>query len=239
MALMKCAECEKEISDKASSCPGCGHPVSEIERIRGSQIEKTLEYPELPENLDIGELMVDLEGDGTLDGHFDYQENVMRKLPEGTVRLHLHTHGLKIFRGLSGMYDIHNSQIINLQQTSGEALSKTEKKSVVGRAVVGGLLLGPVGAVVGGMSGLGGTKEKIINKDYLVINYWDVETKTPQTLLISGKKEKISAFINRLEKEKELDKNGRVYKRPSLLKGKIFIIGVLLVFILLIWAAVS
>lgn len=37
----------------------------------------------------------------------------------------------------------------------------TEKdKSVIGRAVVGGLLLGPVGAIVGGMSGIG-TKQKV------------------------------------------------------------------------------
>ena len=37
---------------------------------------------------------------------------------------------------------------------------KHKNKSVVGRAVVGGLLLGPVGAVVGGMSGLGQKEEK-------------------------------------------------------------------------------
>ena len=31
MALIKCSECGREISDKAVSCPGCGCPVSEIE----------------------------------------------------------------------------------------------------------------------------------------------------------------------------------------------------------------
>lgn len=30
MALIKCPECSKEISDKASSCPNCGCPLSEI-----------------------------------------------------------------------------------------------------------------------------------------------------------------------------------------------------------------
>lgn len=30
MALIKCQECEKEISDKAATCPGCGAPVSNI-----------------------------------------------------------------------------------------------------------------------------------------------------------------------------------------------------------------
>ena len=29
MALIKCPECGREISDKAASCPGCGCPSSE------------------------------------------------------------------------------------------------------------------------------------------------------------------------------------------------------------------
>lgn len=28
MALIKCAECGKEVSDKAEACPGCGAPIS-------------------------------------------------------------------------------------------------------------------------------------------------------------------------------------------------------------------
>ncbi len=30
MALIKCPECGREISDKAASCPGCGCPSSEF-----------------------------------------------------------------------------------------------------------------------------------------------------------------------------------------------------------------
>ena len=29
MALIKCPECRKEISDKARACPNCGYPVNE------------------------------------------------------------------------------------------------------------------------------------------------------------------------------------------------------------------
>jgi hypothetical protein len=28
MALIKCSECEREISDKAKTCPGCGAPIN-------------------------------------------------------------------------------------------------------------------------------------------------------------------------------------------------------------------
>lgn len=33
MALIKCPECGKEISDKAGKCPHCGYPIEEIEKI--------------------------------------------------------------------------------------------------------------------------------------------------------------------------------------------------------------
>lgn len=38
MALIKCAECNREISDKAQTCPGCGAPVA-------SQTEQTRAVP--------------------------------------------------------------------------------------------------------------------------------------------------------------------------------------------------
>ncbi|WLF70483.1 hypothetical protein Q6375_05705 [Clostridium septicum] len=45
-----------------------------------------------------------------------------------------------------------------------------ESKNVVGRAVVGGILLGPLGSIVGGMSGVG-DKTHSAPKYFIVINY--------------------------------------------------------------------
>lgn len=52
--------------------------------------------------------------------------------------------------------------------TEKEILEKN--KSVVGRAVLGGVLLGPLGAILGGMSGIG-SKEKTDTHYFIVINY--------------------------------------------------------------------
>jgi hypothetical protein len=60
-------------------------------------------------------------------------------------------------------------QIISIDTTT-EEKTKEKSKSVVGRAVVGGALLGPVGAVVGGMSGTG-TNKTTKTSYYMVINY--------------------------------------------------------------------
>lgn len=34
MALIKCSECGKEISDRASSCPNCGCPIDNVSKKR-------------------------------------------------------------------------------------------------------------------------------------------------------------------------------------------------------------
>jgi hypothetical protein len=47
---------------------------------------------------------------------------------------------------------------------------REKSKSVIGRAAVGGLLLGPLGAIVGGISGVG-NKQKPESHYYFVINY--------------------------------------------------------------------
>lgn len=44
MALVECAECGKEISDKAAACPHCGAPVASAEPKRGGY------YDDLPQH---------------------------------------------------------------------------------------------------------------------------------------------------------------------------------------------
>lgn len=59
---------------------------------------------------------------------------------------------------------------------------KTKSKSVLGRAMLGGIFLGPAGAIVGGISG---TKEKVITeiKFLLIINYLDSNSETQAIVL--------------------------------------------------------
>jgi len=49
---------------------------------------------------------------------------------------------------------------------------ETKNKSVVGRSIIGAALLGPLGAVVGGISGVG-QKNKDINTAFLALHYTD------------------------------------------------------------------
>ncbi len=40
MALIKCSECGREISDKASVCMNCGNPIENNECIKENKVEK-------------------------------------------------------------------------------------------------------------------------------------------------------------------------------------------------------
>jgi len=72
-----------------------------------------------------------------------------------------------------------------------DELFHKKNKSVIGRAVFGGLLLGPLGALVGGMSGLGEkeVKQKLL-ADYLVSFKIDDEESNNEKILLFGCKSK-------------------------------------------------
>lgn len=67
-----------------------------------------------------------------------------------------------------------NIKILYNQIKGVKALTKQEiiheNKSVVGRAAIGGVLLGPLGAIIGGMSGVG-NKTSSQSTRYIVLNY--------------------------------------------------------------------
>ena len=72
--------------------------------------------------------------------------------------------------------NLHYENILNIASVSEKEIIE-KNKSTVGRALAGGVVLGPLGAIVGGMSGIGSNKSNKVNY-YTVINYEvDGETK--------------------------------------------------------------
>lgn len=76
-------------------------------------------------------------------------------------------------KGLKKVFEIPSERIKQYAVITEKEI-KQSKKSVVGRAVVGGLLLGGIGAVVGGMSALPGDGVKEGKEQlFFIINYID------------------------------------------------------------------
>ncbi len=204
MALIKCSECEKEISDKSINCIHCGNPIQKESKI-------DLKFPTLSEDLNIGKAFSTFKDGGSMPGFKGIliQENlnpIEKDFPSEKLKFVLHTHGIELTFGLMDEpFQIHNSQIIELIHTSKTELIK-ESKSVIGRSIAGGLLLGPLGAIVGGMSGIG-HKENQGSKHFLIINYWDINTKNSKTLIILADKNHIKLFTEKYAIEKIKNKN--------------------------------
>lgn len=169
MALIKCPECGKEFSDLAKSCPNCAWPVPESQ-------PSQQEFPSLPSVLAIGEPMK------LYNCNINDSSYAPSSMSIGAVVLHLHEFGLCFFQNFKSFY-IHNSQILNINVETSETV---KNKSVIGRAAVGTLLLGPFGGIIGGISGLGNkTKTTFI----LFLDYFDVYSHNIKTVIISSKED--------------------------------------------------
>lgn len=160
--------------------------------------------PKFPDDLRIGREIIDLHLDYLFEGFFSEEWSTLDGiLPTGKAIVLLHTHGLRIAVD-DVNYDIHNSQIISIDKESSSEL-RQEYKSSLGRVLLGGMLMGTRGAILGGLSSIE-ARSKRVPIQYVSINFWDVDSKTPQTILISCEKdEPVDAFINRQKAENELN----------------------------------
>ena len=200
MALIKCPECGNDVSDVAKACPKCGFPIATEDNASTNEMLNKEPFPNLPTVMNIGEQITNWGLDAAISGAYYLGEiNATNYLEDGKCIVAAHTNGICLTTGMKSL-NISHEQIVDMKFISQKQLT-TEKKSVVGRAIVGGVLLGPLAAVVGGMSGLGSKTKKL--GDYVfVINFWDVFTRQIQSLLICTKYEAVQ-FINRVEKEKD------------------------------------
>lgn len=66
-------------------------------------------------------------------------------------------------------YKISNKRILTIEVLTNEEI-KVKEKSVIARGLIGGLVFGPAGMILGGMSGIGATT-KVHTTPYLIIAY--------------------------------------------------------------------
>ncbi len=87
----------------------------------------------------------------------------------------------KLYDEKATTYHLTYDKIVNIQMlTETEIIQKS--KSVIGGAVAGGLVLGPLGALIGGMAGTG-TKQKKKTTYFMVINFISDSSNEVQILM--------------------------------------------------------
>lgn len=188
MALIKCPECGKEISDKSTNCIHCGCPLQQIQNQ-----EKVEPFPDLPDNLNIGSQIINWWGDAFLKVRY-YSDIRYTDFTNGNYEIGLHTHGLCISQQYITRLTIHKSQIIDIFEYKDVV---TVDGDVIGNALVGGLIFGAVGAIVGGISGVG---KKEVSGNIICIKFWDTNTHSKITLTFLSNVSPLK-FIKRCKKD--------------------------------------
>ncbi len=141
-------------------------------------------------------------------GGEEFLENNLKKGIGGTKLEILKNGSLEINTGsyhTSAVLDIEDLISITIEEQ--ESVYEKKEKSIIGRALIGGLLLGPVGAVVGGMTGIGKKTIKLSDlPDYLVsFKIYDRSLEKEKIILFEFKKKdfnRINEFFNKYFKEK-------------------------------------
>jgi hypothetical protein len=191
--LIPCPDCEKEVSRRAKACPYCGCPIEELGLYEIDGPTKEIAHPKLPDDLTIGQFKADW-GRNNIKAIYRQRINTIMTIKPGEKLISFHEDGISIASSLFDVkaYCIHFSQILDCQYTCEPSLIEyvEKEKSVIGRALVGTLIAGPIGAIVGGISGVG--TKKIGEFDFLIINFWDVSETTirPQSIILGGNNKK-------------------------------------------------
>lgn len=114
---------------------------------------------------------------------FDNNSEIGMRMPENKIEIFSNAQSKEIF-----LNEIEHAAILE------EITSETKNKSVIARALVGGILLGGVGAVVGGLTALNPDLKK--NKNY----YLQIKTKTGIDVIFSGKTETLKTIKEQIVK---------------------------------------
>lgn len=170
MSLIKCIECGKEFSDKASTCPNCGCPTSEITFDNNSPInqpDSSLQRPHVTQKISavkIDELnrMFQIHGTIPVNGK---KSGIIGKSFKGLMAVS--TMGMSIAAekiitngknkvGANKWYPF--SDLVSYDLLEDDALITS---GGVGQALVGGAVFGGFGAVAGAITGKRIQKKRI------------------------------------------------------------------------------
>jgi hypothetical protein len=141
----------------------------------------------------------------------DITVSYMSTRPHGLEMILYHENGITEFESRSTV-GIFNNQIKYWTIDKQDEIIAKKSKSVLGRALVGGLILGPLGAVVGGISGIGDKKVKVSKTDNIFILCCS-ENDQDTNILFSCDNKKVDKTLEFFNKN-----YGNNYKNPAEVK---------------------
>lgn len=152
----------------------------------------------MPENLSLGGSDFQWLTPDSFSGEVSHQSSIPGLTAGRRVSVTRLQNGITLWGLLDKDFvKVHYSQIAAVEFIEA-AKVKEEKKSVIGRALIGGVLLGPVGAIVGGISGTGSTQKVT---DGMSITFWSIPQRKYMSLVLEKKSNLTRDFANSLKEK--------------------------------------
>jgi hypothetical protein len=206
MAMIECPECNSSVSDQANACIRCGFPLEKHlgERHEIDAAEKFAASLGNAPDFAIGKQVVNWGGNASIMVEADFQFGEMGSLEPGKVQILRHRSGIKLVNSLWKIpagYDISFLQIAEIKQMPAEEVVR-EERSVIGRGIVGGVLLGGSAAVVGALSGL--DKSKLKKLTVTELYFFDPEARRIRGVVFRGDRMPSKAFFEKVKADSTL-----------------------------------
>ena len=204
MAMIRCPECAATVSDRAKACVNCGFPLEKHldEQVQIDAAQKFATRLGPNPDFSIGKQVANWGGNAAIKLDADFVFGQLRSLEPGVVEILRYKSGIQlmnsIWRSGSGV-DISFRQIVEIKQTPAEEVVR-EKKSVIGRGIVGGVLLGGAAAVVGALSALDNSKLKKLMVTELY--FYDRASQRIKGIAFRGDRLPSKAFFDKVNAEK-------------------------------------
>jgi hypothetical protein len=204
MAMIECPECASSVSDRAKACVNCGFPLDEhlAEQVAIEAAEKFSTSLGANPDFSIGSQVANWGGNASVKINADFEFGELGSLEPGAVQILRHRNGLKLINSLwriDDAFDMSFRQIVEVRQTPGEEVVR-EEKSVIGRGIVGGVLLGGSAAVVGALSGL--DKSKLKKLMVTELYFYDPSIHRIRGIVFRGDRLPSRAFFLKIDEER-------------------------------------
>lgn len=228
MALIECPECNKEISDKAVSCPNCGYPMADGKTVKSKprprkSKETSVDYidprfPILPDELGIGSPLSQFTSKYNFTGERIHDDcSNLDFILSSKLKFEIHKKGLRVMEVIEDRnsklkpisIDLHFSMIVNIKQSTLLSVKQFKKPDSNEMPLSELLVLDEWSKNENDVKfWLKFNRESWKNTDVIVLNYWNKKLKMPATLVARGKDSSISKFVNAFNVAKQNYDNG-------------------------------
>jgi hypothetical protein len=179
MNLTNCVICNTEVSTQESICPNCDNPIL---------ANDFLQFPELPKDLSLGQNVTHSGERTSIEGKINREYSTIDEITDEKVILNLHVFGIRFSGGL--FLNIHDSQINSIKLTTKSEIEANEVEYHLHSDDT--------------INEINTTESKTNEVFYLVINYWDIQSKLLQTLVVDANKILIKWFLRQHADEANL-----------------------------------